>query len=227
MPAREIANLFLTGKWQRAVGNHFYIKSLFIPVTKIIPLSARNRWPGVLDGKHYENFMRERLPSDFDQLPIRFRAVSVDLCTGKSVVLSSGNLSRAILASSAATPAIRPVEMGDALLADGGLRSNLPTECARKAGEGDVFIVVSSDGPISPRKKRYFNSLQRINRRSIDLLSYQSDEVARNNATILIAPDIDDLPVMTKNKKKIQSAIDAGRQAALRELPNIHKILNE
>jgi NTE family protein len=225
MSPDEIANLFLTGRWQRAVGNHFYWKALCLPLTKLVPLSARNEWPGVLDGRHYEKLLKTKLPATFDQLPIRFRAIAVDLCTGNPVVLSSGSLSQAVLASSAMPPAIRPVEIGGALLADGGLRSNLPTLCAQRAGEGQITIVVSSDGPVSIRNKQYFNSLQRINRRAADLLSFQADENARSAATILITPNIDDLPVMTKNRHKIQAAIEAGRQAALEKLPAIRQAL--
>ena len=227
MPSAEIAELFLGGKWQRAAGNHFYIKSLFLPITKIVPLSPQNKWPGVLDGAHYVKLLRTRLPATFDDLPIRFRAVAVDLCDGKPVVISTGNLAQGVLASSAMPPAIRPVEVENALLADGGLRRNLPVQCARQHKEGDVIIGICSDGPIRPREKCYFDSLQRINRRAADLLSFQSDVTAMQDADVLITPDIDDLPVMTKNRKKVQAAIDAGEQAAHEAIPSIKQLLTK
>jgi len=50
-----------------------------------------------------------RMVPDFDQLPIPYRAVATDMVTGKMVVLSRGDLARAMRASMAIPGAFSPV----------------------------------------------------------------------------------------------------------------------
>ena len=79
--------------------------------------------------------------SDFDRLPIPYRAVAADLETGKEVVLASGSLAQAIRASMAVPAAFDPVEIDGRLLVDGGIANNVPVSVARGMG-AEVFIVV-------------------------------------------------------------------------------------
>ncbi len=225
VPLSQIEELFLSGQWQRAAGNHIYIKGCFTPLTKLVPLTRRNKWPGVLAGTHYEKLLRRLLPQTFEDLKIRFRAVATDLCTGDPVVIGSGDLPMAVLASNAMPPAIRPIESGNQLLADGGLRRNLPVLCAKRRAEGDIVIAACSDGPLRKREKGYFSSLQRIQRRVADCMSFQADVDAMSEADVSIIPDIDDLPVMTKNRKKVQAAIEAGQLAATEAIPKLRQTI--
>src|SRR5690606_38924661 len=87
------------------------------------------------------NDMTQALPAlDFDQLPIRFRALATDLTTGEEVVLSQGNLAEAIHASMAIPGVFEPLELDGRLLVDGGIANNLPIELARTLG-ADVVIA--------------------------------------------------------------------------------------
>ncbi|MCU7811927.1 MAG: patatin-like phospholipase family protein, partial [Candidatus Thiodiazotropha sp. (ex Notomyrtea botanica)] len=70
-------------------------------------------------------------PTDFDALPIRFRAVAADIESGEAVTLGSGSLSTAMLASMAIPGVFAPVEWNDRLLIDGGLANNVPVQLAR------------------------------------------------------------------------------------------------
>lgn len=78
--------------------------------------------------------------SDFDKLPIPFRAVAADLETGEEVILKSGSLARSIRASMAVPGAFDPVELDGRLLVDGGIANNIPISVAREMG-ADVLIV--------------------------------------------------------------------------------------
>lgn len=78
--------------------------------------------------------------SDFDKLPIPFRAVAADLETGEEVILKSGSLARSIRASMAVPGAFDPVELDGRLLVDGGIANNIPVSIAREMG-ADVVIV--------------------------------------------------------------------------------------
>jgi NTE family protein len=227
MPVSQIEELYTTGAWQRASGNHLYIKAACTPLTRVLPLTARNKWPGILAGTPYQKFLKTKLPENFSDLKIPFRAIATDLCTGEPVVIKTGNVAEAVVTSSAMPPVIRPFEREEKLLVDGGLRRNLPVLCAKRAGEGNVIIAACSDGPIRVRSKNYFNSLQRIQRRAADLMSVQSDDEAMKAADVLIVPDIDDIPVMTKNRKKVEAAIKAGEDAARIAMPSLALKLQE
>ncbi len=78
---------------------------------------------------------------NFNRLPIPFRAIATDLETGEKVVLDRGDLAEAMRASMAVPGVFTPYRIGDRLLVDGGLASNLPIETVRAMG-ADVVIAV-------------------------------------------------------------------------------------
>jgi NTE family protein len=80
--------------------------------------------------------------SNFDDLPIPFRCVAVDLLTGEQFVLREGHLVEAMRATMAIPGIFTPVEWNNRLLADGGLINNFPTDVAKQMG-ADVVIGVT------------------------------------------------------------------------------------
>ena len=77
----------------------------------------------------------------FDDLPVPFRTVTMDLLSGDEVVLSSGALDRAMLATLSSPGTFSPVEIDERLLITGSLVNNLPVNIAREWG-ADIIIVV-------------------------------------------------------------------------------------
>ena len=94
--------------------------------------------------------MRQR-DSDFDKLPIRFRAVATDVATSEMVVLDHGSLATAVRASMAIPAFVSPVEIDGRLLVDGGVTRNLPVDVAHKLG-AQVVIAVNIGTPLLERK---------------------------------------------------------------------------
>ena len=82
---------------------------------------------------------------NFDDLPLAFRAVTMDLLTGEVVILDSGSLDRAILATLTAPGTLPPVQIDGRYLVTGSLLNNLPIDVARQLGM-DV-IIVADVGP--------------------------------------------------------------------------------
>ena len=74
--------------------------------------------------------VRERvagmLPERFDQLAIPLRLVATDLETGDAVLLDSGDLVQAVMASCALPGLLPPVDVDGAHLIDGGLVAGMP-----------------------------------------------------------------------------------------------------
>jgi NTE family protein len=103
--------------------------------------------------------LMEKLTSakDFDDLKLPFAAVACDLLTGRRVVMDSGSLRQAVVASSAVPGVFEPVKRGAEMLVDGGLVDNVPVQAARDLGAEYVIGVdimpLAVDGP-QPREMR-------------------------------------------------------------------------
>jgi NTE family protein len=111
---------------------------------------------GFIQGQKLTRMLREftapvATVSDFDQLPIPFRAVATDLETGAARVFASGDLVTAMRASTAAPAVFAPVELDGRLLVDGGLSENLPVDIVREM-HVDVLIVVDVSFPLIAAK---------------------------------------------------------------------------
>jgi len=107
---------------------------------------------GVVEGQHLDQvFHRILLPaqgiSDFDQLPIPFRAVATDLVTGGEVVLSSGSLADSLRASMSVPGVFAPIKIDGRMLVDGGMSNNLPINVVRDMG-ADIVIAVDISSPL-------------------------------------------------------------------------------
>ena len=99
----------------------------------------------------FEKLTTERVQvSDFDDLPIPYRAVASDIVTGNAVVIGDGNLAVAMRASMSVPGAFDPVVIGDHLLVDGGIANNLPIDVARQLG-ANIIIAVEVGTPLATR----------------------------------------------------------------------------
>ena len=78
---------------------------------------------------------------DIEDLKIPFCAVAVDLKTTDEVNLKKGNLSKAVAASCCVPGIFQPVEYGDMLLCDGGLKNTLPANVLKLMGCDYVVSV--------------------------------------------------------------------------------------
>ncbi len=73
-----------------------------------------------------------RARGDFDSLPIPFRAIAADVHKREPVVLSTGDLARAVRASVAIPVVFTPEYIDGRYLADGGIVANIPVAQARQ-----------------------------------------------------------------------------------------------
>ena len=186
-----------------------------------LPLGVQGRRllipTGLIQGQKLTQILRRAtLPvasiSDFDQLPVRFRAVATDLETGAAVIMGSGDLTTAMRASMSAPGVLTPVERDGRLLVDGGLAENLPVDVARAMGV-DVLIVVDTGFPLRLRDK--LNSLASVSNQALAILVRRDAE--RQRATlgerdVLLTPDLGDLASYDFNA--VQRALGAGETVA-------------
>ena len=103
--------------------------------------------PGAIQGHNLELVLRKLTihasqVSDFDELPVPFRAVASDLVSGDAYVMAGGDLALAIRASMSVPGVLAPIRVDEHLLADGGLVGNLAINVMR---EMDVDIIIAVD----------------------------------------------------------------------------------
>jgi len=171
---------------------------------------------GVIAGVSIEGFFRGLTQSaidvtDFDQLPIPFRAVAGDIETGEAIVLSHGSLARAMRASMAVPGALSPVEIEGRLLVDGGIANNLPIDEARKLC-GDVIIAVNISTPALKRQE--ITSALSVAGQLINFLGKVNVErqlASLGARDVLIAPELGDISAASFERSA--DAIRIGEEA--------------
>jgi NTE family protein len=172
---------------------------------------------GIIAGISIESFLREVAQpatgiTDFDKLPVPYRAVATDIETGEAVVLGHGNIAEAMRASMAVPGAITPVSSDGRLLVDGMIANNLPIDQARQLC-GDVVIAVNIGTP--PLKRDEINSALAVVNQMMAFLGKQTvDEQLkrmRPGVDVLIVPDLGDISVASYDRAK--DAIRVGEEA--------------
>jgi NTE family protein len=150
--------------------------------------------------------------TDFDKLPIPYRAVATNIGTGDPVVMGSGLLSTAVFASMSIPGGFPPVEREGLLLVDGGISDNVPINVARAMGV-DVVIVVDVGQPPTPVAK-ITNAVDVINQMQL-LLGYaavREQRASLSGRDVLIEPDITGLS--TTGFDKLDLGIERGLEAS-------------
>ena len=146
---------------------------------------------------------------DFNKLPIPFVCVATDIEKGKEVVLNSGYLPQALLASSAFPTLFSPIERDGNLLVDGGVTNNYPVEEVRKMG-ADIIIGVDVQDDLKDRK-----SLKDATRILVQISNLQMIESMKEKVKltdIYLKPDISGFTVISFDQGK--DIIRKGEEAA-------------
>ncbi|MDQ3947059.1 MAG: patatin-like phospholipase family protein [Actinomycetota bacterium] len=89
---------------------------------------------------------RMSLANRFDQLVVPLRVIATDLATGEEVVIASGPLKPALLASAALPGSFPPVTHDHRILVDGGVVDNVPLSHALAGPVDRIFILNVSGG---------------------------------------------------------------------------------
>ncbi len=142
---------------------------------------------------------------DFDQLPIPFRAVAVDIVNGQEVIIDKGKLYLAMRASMAIPSIFTPLEYENTLLVDGGVLNNFPTDIAQSLG-ADFIIGSDVGGGMSSREK--LESVVSLLFQTGMLHSNLNNAANRSRCDIVV----DHVPHLTHSTGDFQRADDIIRQ---------------
>ncbi|MGB7905517.1 MAG: patatin-like phospholipase family protein, partial [Steroidobacteraceae bacterium] len=150
--------------------------------------------------------------SDFDELPIPFRAIATDMMTGEMVVLRDGDLALAMRASMAVPGVFSPVTIDDRTLGDGGLTRNVPVDIARQTC-ADIVIAVAV--PTPPPEAAALQSPLTMVSRTLDVLiganeKQQLDTLGPQDVKIIVQME----DIGSGSFDRVADAIPLGRRAA-------------
>ncbi|MCX7785545.1 MAG: patatin-like phospholipase family protein [candidate division WOR-3 bacterium] len=155
---------------------------------------------------------------NFDSLPIPYRAVAVDLASGKKVILKYGRLAQAIRASIAIPGVFAPKKIQDREYVDGGLIQNLPVDPLFEFNPD--FIIASLTIRHTPETGI---SLIDIVSRSMDLVAIEDLNRQKEYADVLIEPNVE--PFKHSDFFKAKELIKAGEEATRKVIPIIKEKL--
>ena len=176
------------------------------PPTGLIPTQR-------IDATIEQLVARSRGTTNFDELPIPFRAVATDMLKGEMVVLSQGDLARSMRASMSVPGVFAPVKLDGRLLGDGGLTRNLPVDVVRQTC-ADVVIAVSVPNP--PPTENQLQSPITQAAMTLDILigANERQQIATlGPADVLISVPVGDIG--SASFDKVGDAIPLGRATAL------------
>jgi len=149
---------------------------------------------------------------DFDALPIPFRAIATDVATRRPVVFSSGDLARAVRASSGIPVLFRPVHIGNQWLVDGGIAENVPVKVARALGASRSWIsLLPSAGP----DPKTFDDPLAITTILLNSL-FEQDSITPEHGDVLVTNATAAFENLDFDRSTTDSLIELGRVAARR-----------
>ena len=172
---------------------------------------------GFLEGRNLEKIIREVIENKgFEDLKIPLAIVATDIENGEEVVITSGDLARAIQASCSIPGIFIPVRIDSRMLVDGGLRSTVPSEVARRMG---ADFVIAIDVGYCVRKGKISNIFQ-VLFQSIQIIGSELNKHERKSSNIVIeVPLGEDIDQMAFDKAA--EIIKAGEEAASELMPTI------
>jgi NTE family protein len=154
-----------------------------------------------------------------EDLPLPFRAVAVDLVTGKEAVLDTGPVGRAVRASCSIPGIFIPLDDGERLLADGGVLNNLPSDIVRAMGANYIVAVdLTSSGGNAHKKPE---NIVEVLIDSAFIFMNNSGAQGRAAADMLIEPALAGFGYHDMSRK--QEMLDAGYEAMRTQLKPLIK----
>ncbi len=206
---KEIARLESLAGESRPEEKKMIIEELtsFVKELLLWNLKGIKRW--IAEGEEIKRLVRESVEgADFNQTKIPFACCACDLKTGEEVILNKGQMSEAVMASSAVPAVFPPVELEGRLLIDGGTTSEIPVEATRRLG-ADFVIAINVESRI------FYDKFDH----GMDIL-FQSDEIRSHElvrlelalADFTITPGVENISWASFSKG--EECIQEGEKAA-------------
>jgi NTE family protein len=152
----------------------------------------------------------------FQDLAIPLFVVTTDIFTGEEVVISTGSVKEAVLASISVAGVFPPRELNGRLLIDGGYVNQVPVSVVRSMGAD--FVIAVGVGFWARKRNKYNNAVQ-VAVRAIDIMAKKLMVEEEKDADVIIKPDVESESIAAYHKAAF--FIEAGAKATEEVLPKI------
>jgi len=198
----ELKDLVDTLNWDELIGGQPPFESLSfrrkedrLAYPNRLEFGLRNGFslPSGLNSGHEIGLVLDRLTlpyyalESFDDLPIPFRCVAIDLVSGTETVFSDGSLRDALRATMSLPAIFYPLHADGKIYADGGMLNNLPVDAAKMMG-ADIVIAVNLD--TGEYNSKNLKSLVGVLGRSLDVMMDSNVARSLQMADLVVRVDV-------------------------------------
>lgn len=171
---------------------------------------------GYVSGAKLQAYLNKQLHvTQIEDTQIPFVAVTTDIEKGESVALKAGPIAPSVNASCAIPGIFEPVKMYGTTFVDGGIIDNIPVNIAEAYNPKYIIAVkiMNFDTTIELKNR------QDVILRAYTVASHRANDEIPARANIEIAPNLDDIPLMSSNDN--EKLYKLGMAAANEMLPEI------
>lgn len=175
---------------------------------------------GVIRGEALARYVREHTGGrTIEQCPRPLGVVATDLATGTAALFRRGDIGTAVRASSAVPAIFQPVLINGREYVDGGLVAPVPVRHAREMG---AELVVAVDISAAPEGNATGDTV-RLLLQTFAIMGRSINRYELVEADVVIRPEGSGLSSADFTQR--QRAIQAGRDAALKQMPSLRQKL--
>ena len=143
----------------------------------------------------------------FKDADIPLAIVACDIVTGEKVILTAGDVSDAVMASTCIPGIFKPIEIEDNILVDGGIVENIPISPLKEFG---CDIIVGVD--LTHVKNIYPKNMIDVMMNTLNITQKSSAQLQSDDADVVITPDLSSFNLVDTNQ--IPSLIETGYKYA-------------
>jgi NTE family protein len=171
---------------------------------------------GLIRGEALARYVRDQTGGrTIEQLRVPLGIVATDLDSGAAILFQRGDTGSAVRASSAVPAVFQPVKIGTREYVDGGLVSPVPVRFARQMGAELVIAVDISNPPDGNAT----GDLMKMLLQTFAIMGRSINQFELRDADFVLRPALPGLSGADFTARS--KAIQAGREAALKSLPDI------
>lgn len=165
---------------------------------------------------------------DIEECDIKFMGYTVDLKSGKEVILDKGKISKAMRASSAIPGVFTPVEKDDYFLVDGGVINIVPFKDLYNCG-ADIVIAVNclNDVAIQNAPKNTIETLSRSFDLMQDLMWKADKEQMSDKYDIYLRDNMVGVSPLDIKPEVVQQLIDGGEKKTDEIIPLLKDLIKQ
>ncbi|MEJ2055323.1 MAG: patatin-like phospholipase family protein [Calditrichaceae bacterium] len=171
---------------------------------------------GLLKNKKIEKVITKNIGDvKFEDANIPLEVVATDIASGKKVIISTGSVAEAVMASTCIPGIFIPIKKGDQLLVDGGVIENVPVPSLQSMGS-DYIIGVDLNAHHTFTKPK---NIIEVLISTIYLTLINVTKLQTEKADLLITPDLSQFNLY--DTKQIAELIEKGYTESRKVLENI------